>query len=236
MVAMRNAGGYVRVYRSLLDWEWYDDDACVRVMLHLLLSVNWEPKEWHGQKIEAGQLVTSIERLSEKLRLSRSTIRRVLDKLKSTGELTIQTNNHWTTVTLGNWAEYQEVQPTNGRQVIRPTTNRRPTADQPAATTKEGEALEEGKKGIDISARRDAFKDRCADAVAKDPGRLPSQFRQGFFDYWTEPDASGKMRFEAEKYFSIGRRMDTWKANAVKRGDLSTAEAGLPKPVWNPRA
>lgn len=136
------------MYRSLLEWEWYDDAACVRVMLHLLLSVNWERKEWHGQMIEPGQIVTSMEKLSERLGLSRSAIRRTLDKLKTTGEVTIQTNNHWTTVTLANWAEYQEAQPTTGRPKRQPTADHRPTADRPAATTKEEKALEEGKKGI----------------------------------------------------------------------------------------
>lgn len=138
MRSMRNAGGYVRVYRSMLEWEWYDDGACCRLMLHLLLSVNWEPKEWHGQQIAPGQLVTSIDKLAGKLRLSRSAIRRALDKLKSTGETTVHTNNHWTTITLANWAEYQEGQPTNGRQKSQPTADQRPTSDRPAATTKEG--------------------------------------------------------------------------------------------------
>lgn len=146
MPVMRNAGGYVRVYRSLLDWEWYDDDACVRLMLHLLLSVNWEPKEWHGQQVLPGQLITSMDKLAEKLGLTRSAVRRAMDKLKSTGEVTIQTNNHWTTVTLANWGEYQESQPTSGRQKRQPPADQRPTNGQPPATTKEGKALEEGKK------------------------------------------------------------------------------------------
>lgn len=236
MPVMRNAGGYVRVYRSLLEWEWYDDDACVRLMLHLLLSVNWEPKEWHGQKIEPGQLVTSIERLSEKLRLSRSTVRRAIDKLKSTGEITIQTNNHWTTVTLGNWAEYQEVQPTTGRQKSQQPTDRRPTADRPAATTK---ALEEGKKGrreeVSIEARRESFINSCKAVIEATPERLPKILRQGFLDYWTEPSTGGRMRFEDQKYFDHGRRMDTWLKRATERGEVkpTTAEG---KPIWNPRA
>ena len=150
MPVMRNAGGYVRVFRSMLDWEWYDDTACVRLMLHLLLTVNWEAKQWHGQTIQPGQLVTSMDKLAETLGTTRSAIRRTMDKLKSSGEVTIQTNNHWTTVTLGNWAEYQEVQPTNGRPKSQPTTNQRPTNDRPPATTKEGkegnqESIEERK-------------------------------------------------------------------------------------------
>lgn len=137
MPVMRNAGGYVRAYRSLLDWEWYDDASCVRVMLHLMLSVNWERKQWQGHVIEPGQIITSMDKLAERLGLSRSAIRRTLDKLKSTGEVTIRTNNHWTAVTLVNWAEYQESQPTIDQPKSRPATDRRPTTDRPPATTEE---------------------------------------------------------------------------------------------------
>jgi len=125
------------VYRSMLDWEWYDDTAAVRLMLHLILTANWETRSWHGQDIAPGQLITSMDKLAETLGTSRSAIRRTLDKLKLSGEVTIQTNNHWTTVTLANWAEYQEQQSTTDRPSGRPTTNHRPTTDRPAATTKE---------------------------------------------------------------------------------------------------
>ena len=161
MPVMRNAGGYVRVFRSMLDWEWYDDTACVRLMLHLLLSVNWEAKQWHGQTIHPGQLVTSMDKLAESLGTTRSAIRRTIDKLKLSGELTIQTNNHWTTVTLGNWAEYQESQPTNGRPKSQPATDKRPTTDRPPATTEEEKkekkgSIEEGKSPEgDAADRRD---------------------------------------------------------------------------------
>lgn len=37
-----------------------------------------------------------------------------------------------------------------------------------------------------------------------------------FFEYWTEPSKSGKMRFEMEKFFDISRRIGTWNANASK--------------------
>ncbi len=145
---MRNAGGYVRLYRSMLDWEWYDNDACVRIMLHLLLTVNWEPKKWHGQTVEPGQIITSMEGLSKTLGMTRTSVRRTFDKLKSSGEVTVQTNNHWTLVTLTSWAEYQGDEPNNGRPLSRPLTDQRPTTDRPAATTKEGKNIRREEKSI----------------------------------------------------------------------------------------
>lgn len=142
---MIGAPGYVKVHRSFLDWEWYGDDATVRVFLHLLLTSNWEEKRWRGEVIKPGQQITSMEAIALKLELSRATVRRCIEKLKSTGELTIQTNNHWTAITLVNWAKYQgDDQPTS-----QPNANQRPTSEQtsgrqvsqPAATTKEGKKL-----------------------------------------------------------------------------------------------
>jgi hypothetical protein len=34
-------GGYIKLYRSLLKWEWYDDSNVFRVFMHLLLTANY---------------------------------------------------------------------------------------------------------------------------------------------------------------------------------------------------
>lgn len=148
---MTGAPGFVKIHRSMLDWEWYNDDATLRVFLHLLLTANWEEKKWRGEVIKPGQQITSMEAIALQLDVSRATVRRCIDKLKSTGEVAIQTNNHWTAITLVNWAKYQgDDKPTNQPAADqRPTdamTNGRPVS-QPAATTKEEKKVrtEEGK-------------------------------------------------------------------------------------------
>jgi hypothetical protein len=37
---------------------------------------------------------------------------------------------------------------------------------------------------------------------------------QAFLDYWTEADAKGKMRYQDQKFFDIGRRVGTWIKNS----------------------
>jgi hypothetical protein len=39
-----------------------------------------------------------------------------------------------------------------------------------------------------------------------------------FQAYWTETDQKGKMRFEAEKFFDISRRLATWNRNQSSFG------------------
>lgn len=60
------------------------------------------------------------------------------------------------------------------------------------------------------------FKEICEAAVREDPERLPTGMRAAFFAYWTEPSKSGKLRWECEKFFDVGRRMDTWRRNEEK--------------------
>ena len=64
----------------------------------------------------------------------------------------------------------------------------------------------------------DQFRVECRKVVEADPTRMPESERKAFFDYWTERDLkSGKMRFEAELFFDIGRRMDTWRNRYEER-------------------
>ena len=54
--------GYVKIYRSLLKWEWYDDVNTKVVFLHLLLTVSIEDSKWHGG-LSVKQLRTAISHL-----------------------------------------------------------------------------------------------------------------------------------------------------------------------------
>lgn len=51
-------------------------------------------------------------------------------------------------------------------------------------------------------SRVDDFKDK-----------LGNQY-QSFIDYWTEANDKGKMRFQDQKFFDMGRRIGTWTKNA----------------------
>lgn len=62
--------------------------------------------------------------------------------------------------------------------------------------------------------RKAEFVEKCRLVCEENQDRLPKRLRAEFMAYWTEPSADGKMRFEGEKYFDHGRRMDTWRTRA----------------------
>ena len=54
---------------------------------------------------------------------------------------------------------------------------------------------------------------------------LLSESYQEFIDYWTEPSKSGKLRYEAQKFFDIKRRVNTWLQNKNKYGNSKNTDA-----------
>jgi len=63
---------------------------------------------------------------------------------------------------------------------------------------------------------KDEFIAECKQVTEQNENRLPRQERKPFVDYWTESDGNGKMRFQAERFFDAGRRMDTWNRRSNK--------------------
>lgn len=118
--------GYIRLYRSLLNWEWYTDSNTKDLFIHLLLTANYEPKKWRGITVERGQRVYSRATLSKELRMSEQCVRTALNHLISTGEVTNQTTPQYSIVTIKNYDNYQ--------QVTSETTNSQPAANQPSTS------------------------------------------------------------------------------------------------------
>ncbi|HFK5582160.1 TPA: DUF6291 domain-containing protein [Elizabethkingia anophelis] len=66
-------------------------------------------------------------------------------------------------------------------------------------------------------------KDEFYNSLAEHVGEYSKQTVRDFFDYWTEPSASGKMKFQLEKTWSIPHRLATWKRNEGKFGGVQQA-------------
>jgi hypothetical protein len=139
--------GYIKTYRKLLDWEWYNEPNTMRLFFHCLLKANYQEKKWQGEIIPPGSFVTSSLKLAEELHLSRQQIRHAISNLQTTNNITIKTTNRFTVITVLNWAVYQggELNETTNK-----TTNNlfdlQPTNNQQTTTTKEYKELKELKK------------------------------------------------------------------------------------------
>lgn len=99
--------GWIKLYRKMIDWEWYQDKNVKELFIHLLLTVNHKDQKWRGIEIKRGQRITSLEHLSKEINLSVMQIRTAINKLKSTNEITVKTTNKYTLITIVKYNDYQ---------------------------------------------------------------------------------------------------------------------------------
>lgn len=111
-------GGFVKLYRSLLNWEWYDDINTKTVFLHLLLTVSIEDSKWHGITVKRGSRVSSFSALSKEVKLSERQVRTAISHLESTGEVTRYKYPKFTVFSINNFDKWQSAtgSPTEYRQ------------------------------------------------------------------------------------------------------------------------
>lgn len=99
--------GWIKLFRSFLDWQWYKNINTKIVFIHLLLKVNYENRKWQGIDIPRGSYITSYDHLAKDLGLTVQKIRTALNNLKSTNEITLKTTSKYTRITIENWEKYQ---------------------------------------------------------------------------------------------------------------------------------
>ncbi len=137
--------GWIKLHKSLLDWEWYQDINTHRLFIHLLLIANYKESKWRGQTIKPGQILTGRKKLSEQTGLSERAVRTALTHLKSTNEVTIKTTKLYSIITLNKWEEYQQ-EATN--ETPTKSSANRPTTDQQPTTSKNIRSKEIKKRRI----------------------------------------------------------------------------------------
>jgi len=126
--------GFIQLQRQMLEWEWYDDHKTKSLFIHCLFKANYIAKKWRGFDIAQGEFITSYSNLAKELSLSVQNIRTSLNKLKSTGELTIKTTNKNTLIQVVNYSKYQGTNTQTNKQL---TNNQQTTNKQLTTTNKD---------------------------------------------------------------------------------------------------
>lgn len=133
ITTIRMDNGWIKLHRKFLEWEWYCDSNTMRLFIHLMIRANHKLKSWKGITIKPGQVITGRKKLSEELCLSEQSIRTSLNRLKSTNEITIESTNKYSLITLCNYDSYQsintETNQQNNQQLNQQLTNKQPTTN-----------------------------------------------------------------------------------------------------------
>lgn len=120
--------GWIKLHRKLNEWEWATKPETFNLFIHILLNANHKDGKWRGISVPAGSYLTGRKSLSSKTGLSERQVRTALTHLKSTNEVTIQSTNEYSIISVTNWKLYQHSD--------QPNANERPASDQQATTNK----------------------------------------------------------------------------------------------------
>jgi len=124
--------GWIKLHRTIMDWEWYQDHNTTRLFIHLLLKANHKPNKWRGQVVDTGTVITGRKALASETGLTEQQVRYSLTKLKRTGNVTIKTTNKYSIIEVKSWGDYQESNQQNPQSL----TNNEPTSNQQVTTNK----------------------------------------------------------------------------------------------------
>ena len=162
--ASQYSGGYIRLYRSLLSWEWFQDSATLHVFVFLLLSACFRPIRHAGVDLAPGQLITARSQIAARTGLTENQVRTALGHLKSTGEITVESNSRFSLITITKFARYQGLfLPASSPAAHQPPTSGSPQKKQ------ENPVNHEKKKGM-IPHDRKHDGNECSDGNAGSAG------------------------------------------------------------------
>ena len=136
---------YIKLFRSLLAWEWYKDTNTTRVFLHILLKANYKPSQYKGYTIAAGECVFGYNAWAKELGLSVRQVRTAIEHLKSTNEITMTSTNKFSVVTVVNWERWQVYDGDTDKQIDNQddsqATSKRQATDKQPTTSKESKKV-----------------------------------------------------------------------------------------------
>lgn len=135
--------GFIKLHRKITEWEWYQDSNTFMLFIHLLFKANYKDTRYQGKPVKRGQMITGRIALSEETGISQQSIRTCLSRLEKSGEITIQSTNRFSLVTIVNYNNYQD----DDRQSTSQLTNNQPTINQQSTTSKEVKNSKKVKKG-----------------------------------------------------------------------------------------
>ena len=142
--------GYIKLYRSYIDWEWFSDYKTAHLWTYLLCRAQWEDTRWRGILIRRGQLLESLPNIALKTGMTVRSVRTALNHLKSTGEVTDEVTGFGRLITIVKYEEYQgqdfEDDRLSDRLSDREPTGYRQGSDREPTAYKEVKEVKKNKK------------------------------------------------------------------------------------------
>lgn len=151
--------GYMKLFRKISEWEWYDDPVTFKVFLHFLITARWQDGSWHGIEIKRGEVLESLPSIAQKNGLTVQNVRTAIQHLLNTNSITIRKAGRCHVYSVSEYEKYQgqhDYQQESNREVTenQQESNREVTAHKERKESKESKkerVLRESKDSLSQS-------------------------------------------------------------------------------------
>ena len=75
------SGGYIKLYRSILDWSLFKEEGCVLLLVFCQLNASYTENAYHGLTLKPGQFLMSNREMADRLGWGVNRVRRGLKLL-----------------------------------------------------------------------------------------------------------------------------------------------------------
>jgi hypothetical protein len=204
--------GFICLYRSIREhWIWKESrvkskfEAWVDLLIRASHDDQKEPVGMDLIVINRGQVLTSQLQLSIDWKWDRSRVRLFLGMLTKDRMIAVKPTTKYTIITICNYESYQSKRPTKQQQA-----NNKPTTKQHIQPLEPLEPLVSTAAAATNKTFKQWDEKEFTERVSKFKEYFPKDLLNGFWKYWTEKSATGKMRFQLEKTWDIKRRLENW--------------------------
>ena len=140
---------FLKLFRKLVYWEWYKDVNTFKLFMHCLIMANWKDGRWKGIEYKRGQFITSIANLAKDTGLTIQQTKTALKHLQLTNEVTSNTTNKYTVITVVSFDKYQGEQQTKQQ-----TNNKQNNKQNNKEVTKNQQQNKNNKNNKNISEEK----------------------------------------------------------------------------------
>ena len=138
--------GYMKLFRKISEWEWYDDPITFKVFLHFLITARWQDGSWHGIEIKRGEVLESLPSIALKNGLTVRNVRTAIHHLIDTNSVTIRKVGRYHIYKVSEYEKYQ-VRQDFRQEYDREVTENRQDSDRKVTAHKERKERKESKEG-----------------------------------------------------------------------------------------
>lgn len=210
--------GYMKLFRKISEWEWYDDPVTFKVFLHFLITARWQDGSWHGIEIKRGEVLESLPSIALKNGLTVRNVRTAIQHLIDTNSVTIRKVGRCHIYNVSEYDKYQvrqDFRQENDREV----TENRQDSDRKVTAHKERKESKEGKKERVLRESKDSLSqsDQIAHGMEANVEAIPLTDGTEWRPTVSEYDEYCRL-YPSVDVFDSFRRMRAWSlSNPTKK-------------------